>query len=174
MNLAGTVILAFFTIAIPSLYFFLFLSWSSGYGTSDFGLFCMIGLLCWLVISIVITYLLFVNTVLGLDRGEYEKAKRWTLIGMIFSIFLIFFSVGIITLIIFLISYVSFDDALRPKLYYPPPYYAYPPQYPYAYAPGQPGPVAQVKIPNCKYCLQPLRYIENYSRWYCYTCRKYL
>jgi hypothetical protein len=38
----------------------------------------------------------------------YDAAKKWILIGMLFGLV-----VGIIPFIIFLISYVSFDDALK-------------------------------------------------------------
>jgi hypothetical protein len=148
--------------------------WEDGLGSGSFGHICMIVVLVWILISLFITYLLYVNTVLGIDHGDYKRAKRWTLIGTVFSIFLVPFTVGIITLIIFLISYVSFDDALRPKMYYPHPYYPFPPQYPYGYSPVHSGPAAHIEIPKCRYCNRPMRYVAEHYRWYCDTCKKYL
>ena len=62
----------------------------------------------WLILTIYIVVQLFRKAVLGLDKRIYDAAKNWTLIGMLFGLV-----VGVIPFIIFLISYVSFDDALK-------------------------------------------------------------
>jgi hypothetical protein len=62
----------------------------------------------WLSVIFILGFLLFRYTVIGLDRGEYDKAKTWTLIGAIVGLL-----GGIIPFIVFIISYVSFDDAVQ-------------------------------------------------------------
>jgi hypothetical protein len=69
---------------------------------------CKILTIIWFCILISFTILLYKYAVYSLDRGEYRTAKTWTLIGVFVG-----FVGGIIPLIIFIISYVSFDDAIR-------------------------------------------------------------
>lgn len=38
----------------------------------------------------------------------------------------------------------------------------------------QPAPAAQPQKPVCPTCNNEANYIEQYSRWYCYNCQKYL
>ena len=73
---------------------------------------CIGLLILWLFIILIFTSLLYNYTVKGLDRGNFKAAKTWTLIGIIVG-----FAGGIIPLIIFIISYVSFDDAIRTQQY---------------------------------------------------------
>ena len=69
---------------------------------------CMALLLIWTLIIILFSILLYNFAVLGLDRGNYRSAKHWTLIGIFAG-----FSGGIFPSIFFIISYVSFDAAIR-------------------------------------------------------------
>jgi hypothetical protein len=82
--------------------------------------FCIGLLILWLFIILIFTTLLFNYTVKGLDRGNYKAAKGWTLVGIIVG-----FAGGIIPLIIFIISYVMFDDAIRTEQF-GRTYYGYP------------------------------------------------
>jgi len=81
---------------------------------------CTILYLIWVCIILAFTVLFYKYTVLGLDNEEYQMAKRWTLVGVIVG-----FIGGIIPLIIFILSYASFDDAIRSQemdqryFYYP-------------------------------------------------------
>jgi len=74
----------------------------SGYNT------CIILIFIWFSIIFIFETMLYKYTVIGLDLGNYKQAKRWTLIGIIVGI-----AGGIVPLIIFIISYVSFDEAIR-------------------------------------------------------------
>jgi hypothetical protein len=69
---------------------------------------CMGFIMLWIIIIIIFTMALYNFAVRGLDKGNYKVAKNWTLVGIIVG-----FAGGIIPLIIFIISYVSFDDAIR-------------------------------------------------------------
>jgi hypothetical protein len=82
---------------------------------------CIGLLILWLITIVIFTIFLYNYTVLDLDRGNYKAAKQGTLEGIIVG-----FAGGIIPLIIFIISYVSFDDAVRTHKY-GPAYYG-PPQ----------------------------------------------
>jgi hypothetical protein len=64
-----------------------------------------------------------------LDRGDYDSAKRWMIIGAIAGFISTGLSaIGLITFLIFLIAYVSADEAIRSSYYPPPPRgYQYPP-----------------------------------------------
>jgi len=140
LNLIGTAIFGIFSIMVPVVYLFIFglIWWMAREG--GFFTFCIAILVLWIVLIAFLTFELYRNTVVGLDEGNYERAKRWILIGMICGFL---FGGGIITFVIFLISYISFDDAIWPKYYYPPPYYPYPPPYqppPYQPPPYQPPP----------------------------------
>ncbi len=72
--------------------------------------FCIGLLILWLFIIIIFTILFYIFIVKGLDRGNYKAAKEWTLVGIIVG-----FAGGIVPFIIFIISYVSFDGAIRNK-----------------------------------------------------------
>lgn len=170
LNLVGTIVFAIFGLAVPIIYSFLFgLIWWFAPGEGIFTV-CVAILLAWIAVIAFLTYSLYNNTVVGLDRSNFQAAKRWTLIGAIMGFI---FAGGIITFVIFIISYVSFDDAVWPKpYYYPPPgYYPYPPPYPYGppYPPQQP-----TGINPCPNCGQPLRYITKYNKWYCNNCKVYI
>lgn len=65
-------------------------------------------IIIWLLIIVIFTFLLYKFTVKGLDRGNYKAAKRFTLVGIIVGI-----AGGVIPTIIFIKSYVSFDDAIK-------------------------------------------------------------
>jgi hypothetical protein len=123
-------------------------------GDSEYSI-CYGLLLLWLCIILIFTALLFNYTVLGLDRGNYKAAKSWTLAGIIVG-----FAGGILPLIIFIISYVSFDDAVRSSTMPPPPYYQ-----------GEPPGSDQVLF--CRFCGKPMDYVLKYRRWFCSDCRKY-
>ena len=80
----------------------------SGYNT------CVVLIFIWFSILFIFESLLYKYTVIALDLGNYKQAKRWTLVGIIVG-----FAGGIVPLIIFIISYVSFDEAIRnqPKVH---------------------------------------------------------
>lgn len=169
LNLVGTIFFGLFGILMPLFYFFWlgFIFWMA----PDQGFFtvCLAILAAWIAVIALITYNLYNNTVLGIDRGDFQNAKKWTLFGAIIGFI---FAGGIITFLIFLISYISFDEAVWPKpYYYPPPgYYPYPPQY---YGPQYPPqPMGQTSL--CPNCRQPLRYVTQYKKWYCNTCKIYI
>jgi hypothetical protein len=44
---------------------------------------------------------------------------------------------------------------------------------PTTYAPSPP-PQPQAQTPRCPTCNQPLELIQQYNRWYCRTCQKYV
>jgi hypothetical protein len=73
----------------------------------------------WIILILITAEILFRFTVVGIDRGNYGSAKFWTLIGIFVGI-----AGGIIPIIIFIISYVSFDEAIRTQIY-GPHYYGY-------------------------------------------------
>ena len=50
-------------------------------------------------------------------------------------------------------------------------YFGLPPAYP-AYAPS--APATAPPPPTCPTCGQPLTYIQQYQRWYCQNCQKYI
>jgi hypothetical protein len=62
----------------------------------------------WILAIIIIGEFLYRNTVWGLEDGNYDAAKTWIFIGIFAGIM-----GGIIPFIIFVISYVSFDEAVR-------------------------------------------------------------
>lgn len=43
-----------------------------------------------------------------------------------------------------------------------------------AVAAAQPAQAAQSSQPKCSTCGGPLSYIQQYQRWYCYNCKKYV
>ncbi len=168
LNLVGTIVFVIFGVIFPIIGLFVF---GFAFLLAPVGglfLICFTILLIYIILIGFFAHRLYHNAVLGLDRGDFETAKKWTLYGAVIGFI---FGGGWIALILFLISYISFDDALRPKpYYYPPPYYPYPPQYPYGppYSPQYPMP----SYP-CTTCGSKLRFINENRRWYCDRCRKY-
>jgi hypothetical protein len=170
LNLVGTILFCVIGLLIVSAYYYQLTRYSearneiremmSQEGGSDstresqYSV-CMGLLLLWLCIIIIFTLLLLNYTVFGLDRGNYSSAKSWTLVGIIVG-----FAGGIIPFIIFIISYVSFDDAVRSKAILSHPNY-------------QAGPPGPDKTLFCRFCGKPMNYVEEYKRWFCYDCRKY-
>jgi hypothetical protein len=152
LNLAGTILFALFSIGIAMFYLpiFIFFPFNEG---SDLTMICITILVCWIIFIVYLTYMLYKNTVLAMDEGQFETVKRWTLYGIFFGIFL---GGGLIVLLIFLISYASIDEATRPRYYYPPPMY-YPP--PPAYGTGYQQPATPHQQPN-------------YARSFCPKCRR--
>jgi hypothetical protein len=55
----------------------------------------------------------------------------------------------------------------------PPPTTTYVPTPAPTYAPSPP-PQPQAQTPRCPTCNQPLELIQQYNRWYCRTCQKYV
>ncbi|MBS7614902.1 hypothetical protein KEJ18_04140 [Candidatus Bathyarchaeota archaeon] len=55
----------------------------------------------------------------------------------------------------------------------PPPRTVYVPTPTPAYAPVA-APQPQPQVPRCPTCGQPLELIQQYNRWYCRTCQKYV
>ena len=45
---------------------------------------------------------------------------------------------------------------------------------PAATEPSTPAQAAQPTQPTCPTCKGPLSYIQQYQRWYCYKCQKYV
>ena len=83
---------------------------------------CNMIFIIWIMIIILFTPLLYRYTVVALDRGEYKTAKSWTVVGIVIG-----FAGGIIPLVIFIVSFASFDDAVRSSQYGRPNYYPSPP-----------------------------------------------
>jgi len=74
------------------------------------------------------------------------------------------------------IGFIYFIYGLIAKAPIPPQAAYYPTPTP-AYAPTpapQPPPQPQPQIPRCPTCGQPLELIQQYNRWYCRTCQKYV
>lgn len=119
LNLAGTILFAVIGCLLP-------VSYSMG-AFILYNRTCSTILFIWFCVIFTFALLFYRYTVIGLDRGEYNAARNWTIVAVVFGL-----AGGIIPFIIFLISLVSFDDAIRQKYYgYPPPiYYQYPAQYP--------------------------------------------
>ena len=170
LNLVGTILLLIFGIIIPIIYLFWFgfIFWMARPDGIYISL-CLIILFVWIMVVAFFGFKIYQNSVLGIDREDFQTAKNWTLYGAIIGF--IFGGFNWIILIIFLISYLCFDDALYPKhYYYPPPYYPYPPQYPY-------GPIHSLQYPipsyPCTTCGSKLRFINENGRWYCDKCKKY-
>lgn len=108
MNLAGTILFALIGGLLISSNFYSVYRYSIEFPEHYDSSLCITLLLIWSLIIIIFSILLYNYAVVGLDRGNYVSAKRWTLIGIIVG-----FAGGIIPLILFIISYVSFDDAIR-------------------------------------------------------------
>jgi hypothetical protein len=121
LNLVGTILYGLIGTLLVSVYYYQAYRVSTHFDRDMTQ--CTMIFIIWLVMLTFFTILLYINTVAALGRGNYKTAKRWTLVGIIIG-----FMGGIIPLIIFIISYVSFDEAIRPKQfghpqmgYYPPP-----------------------------------------------------
>jgi len=162
LNKVGSILFGILGSFIPILYsgIFGFILFMEGGG---FAMVCITIMIVWLFFIIFMAYMLYQKTVVALDRGEYDTVKTWMIGGAILGFI---FGGGIITLAIFLIAYVSFNDALYPKYYYPPPpgaygyppppapppgyhyYHGYPPPPPYYYQ--QPQPQKSMKDPEVK------------------------
>ena len=108
LNLAGTILFGLIGSLLISSNFYTTYRYTIAFPEHYDSSLCMTLLLIWSLIIIIFSILLYNYAVLELDRGNYESAKRWTLIGIIVG-----FAGGIIPLILFIISYVSFDDAIR-------------------------------------------------------------
>lgn len=78
--------------------------------------------LIWIALIFIFGILIYRYTVLGLDRNESDLAKKWTLFGIIIG-----FMGGIIPQALFILSYVSFDNAVYGAQFAAPPDPGYPP-----------------------------------------------
>jgi hypothetical protein len=142
LNLIGTILFGLIGCGIPLLYMS-YLNWilslaPFGEGENPFG-WCTFIFFIWAIFVLGLAILIYNKTVKTIDNGDYATAKQWTVYAIIIGFL---FGGGIITLIVFLISHMSWDDALR-QLHYGqyPPQYGQPPQYGYGYQqppPGQP------------------------------------
>ncbi len=141
LNVVGTVLFGILTMLAPVAGFFwigMILFWSPD--TSYFIL-CLTAILAWVIIFGFLTYKLYQNTVVSLDKGNFALAKQWTLYGVIMGVILgILFTPAFLIFIVFLIAFIALESELRPKYWgYPPyPYYPPPPAYPYGPPPAQP------------------------------------
>lgn len=157
LNLIGTLLFGLFGFLTPVLYAFTFLFSFAWHNDDGFELICATIIIIWVIFIGIFTFFLYSNTVIALDEGKFGLAKRWVLFGAIAG----FFcgggvSLGLITLIVFIVSYISFDDAIRPKYYYPPPgYYPYPPP---GYVPphiqSQRNLYTKSRCPNCMHPIE--------------------
>ena len=150
LNLIGTILFALIGCLLP-------VSYSVGtlvfYNNT-----CRTILFVWFCIILIFALLFYRFTVIGLDRGEYKAVKQWTLVGIIVG-----FMGGIIPLIIFIVSYVSFDDAVRNQ-FYGPVYHYYPQpqsQIRYCNSCREQIPVDSRLCPYCGEQLAPMRSKRN-------------
>lgn len=115
------------------------------------------GAYCLLYIVILIVWIFVIVWV-------YKDAEKRGKSGILWAI--IVFFLGIIGLIIWLV--------VRPKqtagVGYGPPVQPYQPPYQPQYQAPPAAPAAQI----CPTCGRPATYVQQYNRWYCYNCRKYL
>jgi hypothetical protein len=118
------------------------------------------GAYCILYIIILIVWIFVIVWV-------YKDAEKRGKSGILWAI-IVFFT-GIIGLIIWFV--------VRPKQIagagYGPPVQPYQPLYQPPYQPqyqAPPSPAATI----CPTCGRPATYIQQYNRWYCYNCGKYL
>ena len=125
-----------------------------GLGWACCGTTCLIPIIIWIIFFAIAIWV-------------YKDAEKRGKSGALWLI--IVFLTGIIGLIIWFI--------VRPKKIagagYGPPVQPYQPPYqPQYQAPYQapPSPAAQI----CPTCGRPATYIQQYNRWYCYSCSKYL
>lgn len=113
LNLIGTILFCliglFFMFAIFSSLFYYHYNAPTQFGGSlEFSTRFIGTWTIFLAIYFIITALLYRFTVLSLDRGEYKSAKRWTLVAIFLGLL-----GGVIPFIIFIISYATFNEALR-------------------------------------------------------------
>jgi hypothetical protein len=164
LNLIGTIIFPIFSIGIVVIYIPFFLP-LPGLRIEEFFNICFSFALVWIVVIIFFTYMLYRNTVAGLDKGDFRRARQWSLFGM-FSGFLL--GGGPIVVIIFFTSYSFIDDVTRPRYYRPPPGF-YPPPYGFG-GPYQRPPMPYSQYPtygmSCPNCGKPIE--ENWK--YCPSC----
>ena len=106
LNMVGVILFCLIGFLIAIVYFYNYLTLFRVFGRDT--TVCTIIYFIWMFILIISTILLYKYTVVGLDHENYESAKHWTLFGIIVG-----FMGGIIPFVIFIISYVSFDDAVR-------------------------------------------------------------
>ncbi len=118
LNLVGTILYGLIGFLLASVYYYQIYEVYTHFDKDLTE--CTTILLIWLSLIIIFSNLLYLKTVVALDRGNYKTAKQWTLVGIIIG-----FMGGIIPLIIFIISYASFDDAIRTQ-FYGPVYHYYP------------------------------------------------
>ena len=128
MNVVGTILFGIITMLAPVAVFFwlgILLFWSPD---TSFFILCMTGIVAWIIIFGFITYLLYKNTVKSLDERDYERAKQWTLYGVVMGVVLGFlFTPGFLIFIPFLLGYFGLESALRPNYWGCPSYPYYPP-----------------------------------------------
>ncbi len=110
------------------------------------------GGICWLFF-IIIWIALAVCVYKDAERRGDDNAAIWLIVNIL---------VPIIGLIIYLVV----RKERQPQQYYQQPY----PQQPYA----QPQPQPTQQVYNCTGCGAALRYIQQYQRWYCDHCGKYV
>jgi hypothetical protein len=111
------------------------------------------GSMCWIgpIIAIILAIWVYKDAE---ERGD-SNAVLWLIVVLF---------LGIIGLIIYL---VVRKDKQPPQQYYQPP-----PQQP-QYQQQAPPPVPAQQQYNCVTCGAPMRYVQNYQRWYCDHCGKY-
>jgi len=151
MNVVGTILFGLITMLSPVIGFFwvgLMMFWSPD---TEYLILCFTGIIAWIIIFGFITYKLYQNTVVSLDKGNYALAKQWTLYGVVMGAILGFlFTPAFLILIVYVLAYVGIDSAMKPKYYgypaypyYPPP----PPVYPYGPPPAHPPYPGQQQYP---------------------------
>jgi len=125
LNVVGCILFGIFGVLISAYigFWLSFLFWIP-FGREDtsfstFAMVCFTILILYIFLIVFLAITLYRNTVRTIDEGDFVKAKRWTLYGAILGMFL---GGGILTFLLFILSYVFFDEALAPKYYYPYPY----------------------------------------------------
>lgn len=151
LNVVGTVLFGIMTMLAPVAGFFwigMVFFWSPD---TSYLILCLTGILAWIIIFGFLTYKLYQNTVVSLDKRNYTLAKQWTLYGVIMGAVLGFlFTPAFLILIVFLLAYMGIEGELRPKYWGYPPYPYYPPPppaYPYGPPPAHPPYPQQQQYP---------------------------
>ena len=113
MNLNGTILFGLFGIFTISCWLWSLYSLNRNL-PDPFGMAQVLSFNIYLTYLIILTsfYVFFTSffyryTVIGLDRMEYKKVKRWTLIGILFG------AMGLFSFIFFAISYSSFNKVIQ-------------------------------------------------------------
>jgi len=116
----------------------------------------------------------------GLSRAQYEWSIILGVIGMIFAIANFVWAFGLFegkkwalfgysrtsffrrpdVIAFFGVTTMAFPPPPAPPSFIPPPPPVAPPPPP--------------SVPTCPTCGQPLAYIQQYNRWYCSKCKKYV